>query len=111
MPANKKTKKDKEDEKHLKQLSSLFKKQGIEVRRERLYRGSGFRVKSGNCLFSGDDLLFLDRRLPLKQQLSVMIDWMVEKDIKFDTEDLETLPNSLKSLLVSRKKVEIDSNV
>jgi hypothetical protein len=98
----KKSNQDKEDERQLKILSGLFQRKGIEVRREKLARGAGFRVKSGNCLFSGDDLLFLDRRLPLKQQLSVMIDWLIEKDIELSDSEMEELPSSAKTLLARR---------
>ncbi len=97
-----KSNQEKEDEKQVKLLVSLFQRKGIEVRREKLARGSGFRVKSGNCLFSGNDLLFLDRRLPLKQQLTVMVDWLVEKNVDLSDEEMEELPKAARSL-ISRK--------
>ena len=45
-------------------LNSAYASRGIKVRCEKLARGANFKVKSGNCVFSGQRLLFIDRRLP-----------------------------------------------
>lgn len=52
---------------------------GFVVRRENLARGHSFRVKSGGCVLGSERYLFLDRRLPLSQQLSVLSDFLTER--------------------------------
>ena len=46
--------------------------QGFVVRRENLARGHSYRVKSGGCVFVNNRVLFVDKRLPPAQQLSVL---------------------------------------
>ncbi len=95
----KKSKKDQEIENQLKTLSGVFENRGISIRREKLSRGSAFRVKSGNCLLSGDKVIFIDRRMPIDQQLSVMFDYIVELKIQPTEEELENLPTKIKDVL------------
>lgn len=70
------------EETRFRRLSQLFESRGIEVRRERLSRGSAFRVKSGSCMLSGKDLIFVDQRLPIDQQLNVLQEYL--EAYKFD---------------------------
>ncbi len=63
-------------ESQIKTMCQSLSAMGITVRREKLARGQSFRVRSGNCVFSGDNLVFVDRRLPLEQQISVLSDYL-----------------------------------
>ena len=50
-----KTRKELTEERELSRLVSILRDRGIEVRREKLSRGYSYRVKSGDCIFSGDN--------------------------------------------------------
>ena len=69
------------------------------MRRENLSRGSAFRVKSGNCLLSGKDLIFVDKRLPAPQQLSVLLDMAVELQLPFEEIEIGAFPAPMQALL------------
>ncbi len=45
---------------------------GLEIRREKLRSGSGWRVLSGSCRLAEKRLLFVDRRLSQDEQLAVL---------------------------------------
>lgn len=83
----------------LRGLASQIEKSGIRVRREKLARGAAFRAKSGNCKFGADDLLFVDRRLPEDQQLSLLVDYVVENNIPLDQEVSSLLPDNYRRLI------------
>jgi hypothetical protein len=74
-------------ESRIKNLCRVFTKRGITVRREKLARGQSYRVRSGECLFSGEKLVFVDRRLPLQQQYSVLCDYLADYRIELDEEE------------------------
>jgi hypothetical protein len=63
---------ERECEQKIRKIISRSSELGISVRREKLTRGPSFRVKSGNCTLTGKALIFIDRRLPLEQQLSLL---------------------------------------
>jgi len=95
----KKTKKELAEERKLRAVGKCFESHGIAVRRENLSRGHAFRVKSGSCLVSGKDVIFLDRRLPIKQQVSLLLDFLVDSELELSEEELEQLPDAAKALL------------
>ncbi len=82
---------ERNDEKRVRALVRAFADRGILVRREKLSRGSSFRVQSGNCVFSGENIVFVDRRLPMAQQLSLMADYLADLKIKLAPAELEKL--------------------
>ncbi len=82
----------------------MFAKRGISVRRENLTRGSAFRVKSGNCSFNGKDIIFVDKRLATTQQVSFLVDCLVETKLVLDEAELLYLPPSARTLLESSIK-------
>jgi len=86
----------------IRQLGKLFEKNGVEVRREKLCSGPAFKVKSGNCFFSGKNLIFVDKRLPADQQLSVLCEHLAEADFDFSEGDLEGLPVQARDILSER---------
>ena len=94
-----KSRKDSMLEKQLKQLIKLIAGGGYEVRREKLVRGHSFKVKSGNCLYAGQKLIFLDKRLPLSKQFDVLIDYLIELKIKLKSEEMIELPEKSRVLL------------
>ena len=65
--------KDQEYEKQIKALISDLKSRGVRVRREKLSRGIGYKVRSGSCHVMGDGIFFLDSRLSLDQQKEVLL--------------------------------------
>lgn len=93
---------EQQDEKVIKLLSKAVSKQGVVVRREKLARGSAYRVKSGDCVFSGENMLFLDKELPTKQQLGMLIDWLLDRNIQLSNEDLTLLPNATQEIFAAR---------
>ena len=46
----------------------------IEVRAERFLREVSYRVRSGSCRLRGRKLIFLDRELPLREQVELLVD-------------------------------------
>ncbi|MCC6933759.1 MAG: hypothetical protein IT292_11010 [Deltaproteobacteria bacterium] len=93
------TKDEQECEKQIRLLVKTLKDLNHEVRREKLARGDSFRVKSGTCQFSGRRLLFIDSRLPLKQQITVMLDYIIDHEIALSADVLSLLPVNMRSLL------------
>jgi hypothetical protein len=75
------------EERRFRRLSRLFETRGIEVRRERLSRGPAFRVKSGSCMLSGKDLIFIDQRLPIDQQFAVLKDYLETYNFELTSEE------------------------
>jgi CRISPR/Cas system Type II protein with McrA/HNH and RuvC-like nuclease domain len=64
--------KEKQIEQEINALADVLSQRGLKVRREQLVRGRSYRVKSGECMYSGESVIFIDKRLPLEQQLSVL---------------------------------------
>jgi hypothetical protein len=85
------TAKEKNEEQKVKAICKVFKSAGITVRREKLSRGHAFRVKSGACYFSGDNILFVDKNLPNDQQFSVLCDAFEKLGLIKDAPDLSKL--------------------
>ena len=58
----------------LDELKAAAEKVGLQVREERLLREVGYRVRSGRCRFQTDEILFIDRTLPVTAQIDVLVD-------------------------------------
>lgn len=56
------------------ELKGAAEKLGLRVREERLLREVGYRVRSGSCRVGDDEIIFLDRDLPVAAQIDVLID-------------------------------------
>ncbi len=76
----------------------ILRERGIAVRREKLSRGHSYRVKSGDCVFSGENMVFIDKRLPLEQQQSVIVDYLIDQRIAPNNEELEQLSTRTRAL-------------
>jgi len=58
----------------LDELKAAAEKIGLQVREERLLREVGYRVRSGRCRLQDDEILFIDRALPVPAQIDVLVD-------------------------------------
>lgn len=97
-----KTQKERQDELQLRRLCEVFQRRGVQVRREKLSRGRAFRVKSGDCTLENDNLVFVDRRLPQQQQLSVLVDYIFDYGFELDEEELQAFSSRTCALIASR---------
>ncbi|OVE80151.1 hypothetical protein BVY02_01270 [bacterium J17] len=102
-----KTKKEKQSEISVRRLVKALRNRGLEVRREPLSRGSNFRVKSGNCLLAGEKIVFVDRRLPAEQQISLLIDYVIDLDIELSEKEMEFLSPGVREM-ASRNKPQVE---
>ena len=84
----------------IRKLCKLVAQKGLRVRRENLARGAGFKVQSGDCIFSGERLVFLDKRLQPAQQMSILVDYIRENGLQFANEEIDFLPKSQRLLLL-----------
>jgi hypothetical protein len=68
MRASKKTKNDSA----LQELIAAAGRMNIEVRTERLLREVGYHARSGRCRLNGQDLIIIDRDVPLPDQVEFL---------------------------------------
>ena len=100
----KKSKAQSEGEKQLRSLQKVFEGRGIHVRREKLCAGPAFKVKSGDCFFSGERIIFVDLRLSSEQQLSVLIEYLIDAPFELSSEELNFFSASTRDLILSRRQ-------
>ena len=100
---NSKSKQDVELEGTIKVLERSFETRGIRVRREKLWAGPAFKVKSGNCVFSGENFIFVDRRLSADQQLGVLIDYVSEAAFTLSSDELKKIPARTRETIRARR--------
>ncbi len=91
--------KDQKKEGILKALSSIIQKSGVEVRREELKRGPGWKATSGFCLHNQSPIIFVDRLLPQDDQINFLLDKIAELKITAALEDASDLPESIQRRL------------
>jgi hypothetical protein len=60
---------DSKKESQIKLLVAALATKGYTIRREKLKQGHGWKTVSGACRLSGDRILFVDRKMPLDEQL------------------------------------------
>lgn len=63
-----KGKTDLDKERAIKHSIATLTQHGIEVRREKLRQGPGWKVQSGSCRVSKNSVVFVDRKLSLDEQ-------------------------------------------
>ncbi|TMA58353.1 MAG: hypothetical protein E6J80_05165 [Deltaproteobacteria bacterium] len=78
----------------LQELKTLAERLGIRVREEKLLREVGYQVRGGGCRVHGQEMVFLDRDLPLSERVEILLDELSRRDVH---EDL--LSPSLRRLL------------
>ncbi|MFN8391648.1 MAG: hypothetical protein U0136_15270 [Bdellovibrionota bacterium] len=94
---------DLESERQVRSLEHVFRARGISVRREKLCAGPAFKVKSGECLLSGSKLIFVDRRLSAEQQLTVLMEHLIDAPFDVADEELSALSATNRELVRLRK--------
>jgi hypothetical protein len=97
-----KSKLEREADRQLRILGKILEGRGISVRREKLSRGPAFRVKSGECIYTGKPHLFVDRRLPSEQQISLILDFFQECEISLEESEVEELSDKVRRQLENR---------
>jgi hypothetical protein len=78
----------------LQELKVLAGQLGIRVREEKLLREVGYQVRGGGCRVHGQEMVFLDRDLPLSERVEILLDELSRREL-----DKETLPPSLRRFL------------
>jgi len=63
---------EKECESRIRSIIKELAQVGVSVRREKLTRGPSFKVNSGSCSLGGKFTVFVDKRLPVEQQLQTL---------------------------------------
>lgn len=65
----------------LEELKAAAERLGLQVREERLLREVGYRVRSGSCRLGDDQIIFLDRELPVSALIDVLVDELAARSI------------------------------
>lgn len=78
----------------LQELKTLANQLGIRVREEKLLREVGYQVRGGSCRVHGQEMVFLDRDLPLSDRVEILLDELSRREL-----DRETLSPSLRRFL------------
>ena len=94
--------KDPKKELLVKSLSTLIERAGVQVRREELKRGHGWKATSGFCHHNTNPVLFLDRLLPQDEQISFLLDQIEELKIQTDLNETSEFPE-----VVQRRLAEV----
>lgn len=81
-------------------LCQILSEKGLEVRREELKRGPGWRATSGACRILERKVIFLDRRIPQDEQLDFLVERVHRLGIVPRAEELENFPAAVRCLLV-----------
>ncbi|RIL08492.1 MAG: hypothetical protein DCC75_08750 [Proteobacteria bacterium] len=75
-----------EKEKAFKDLTDLIEQAGYKVRREKLKQGHGWKVVSGQCRLASDQVVFVDRKASLDDQLFFLISTAEKLGVQVDNE-------------------------
>jgi hypothetical protein len=78
----------------LQELKRLAEQLGIRVREEKLLREVGYQVRGGGCRVNGQEMVFLDRDLPVPERVDILVDELSQKAL-----DKDTLSPALRRLL------------
>ena len=70
----------------MQELKGLAEQLGIRVREEKLLREVGYHVRGGSCRVNGQEMVFLDRDLPLPDRVDVLVDELLQRNL--DTKHL-----------------------
>jgi len=93
-----KTLRQKQEQRRFWRLLKAVRERGFDIRCEQLPCGTAYRAKSGNCVVSGRDVVFVDKRLPIKLQMSVLVDFMKDLKIDLTSEEAALIPGTLRRL-------------
>ena len=65
----------------LRELKGLAEQLGIRVREEKLLREVGYQVRGGGCRVHGQEIVFLDRDLPLPERVEILLDELSRREV------------------------------
>jgi hypothetical protein len=65
----------------LEELKAAAERLGLRVREERLLREVGYRVRSGSCRVGEEQIIFLDRDLPVGAQIEILADELAQRSL------------------------------
>ena len=80
-------------------LTRGLRDRGVVIKREKLTRGAGYRVRSGLCSVKGESVLFVDKNLASDQQLSVLVDYAIDSGLADVAREVPELPANLRTLV------------
>lgn len=84
---SKRVARDEKKESHFRELKAILQSKGVEVRREVLKQGLGWKAVSGSCRVDEKRLVFVDRRLPQDDQVEVLAEALREVSDSDDAVD------------------------
>lgn len=90
-------KRDPKKEHVFKELSDLLSTSGVNVRRERLKQGLGWKVISGSCRAHNNNLVFIDRRLPQDEQIAFLLAKISSLQLQIPEDKLQCLPEHVRN--------------
>ena len=64
------------------ELAEAAERVGLQVRRERILREIGYRVRGGACRLRDKDLVIIDREQPAAEQLEVIAEALRSRDLE-----------------------------
>jgi hypothetical protein len=70
------------DEALCEELKEVARRLGVQVREEILLREVGYHVRSGACRVRGEDVIFVDRNLPIAERVQVLLDGLAGRDVE-----------------------------
>jgi len=65
----------------LDELKAAAERLGLQVREERLLREVGYHVRSGGCRLRQSEIIFLERGLPIRSQIEVLVDELAARSL------------------------------
>jgi len=68
----------------LQELKALAERLGIRVREEKLLREVGYQVRGGGCRVHGQEIVFLDRDLPLSDRVEILLNELSRRHVQQD---------------------------
>ena len=84
-------------ESYYKMLSSVLGGAGIQVRREKLKQGPGWRVASGQCRSADRKMVFVDSRMILDEQIAFLAGQVARAKIELGADVAEKLPEAIRN--------------
>lgn len=85
----------------IKALIRLCKERGVDIRRERLKQGFGWRATSGICMHQEKPVVFIDSRLEQDDQLEFLLSKIRDLNIAFNEEELREIPLKIQTQMVA----------
>lgn len=68
----------------LQELKTLAERLGIRVREEKLLREVGYQVRGGGCRVHDQEIVFLDRDLPLSDRIEILLNELSRRQVHQD---------------------------